>query len=112
MNLEEQRSAPIYEALERFRKMRVVPFDVPGHKRGRGNPDVYKRQADDCLTFIGKVEINRFIHIGCGWICNGFVIDEIKNSIIFQCLFQPFCKSQLLNAGVCDNQHASTFVFL
>ena len=31
-----QESAPIYEALEKFRKMRVVPFDVPGHKRGRG----------------------------------------------------------------------------
>lgn len=27
-----QESAPIYEALEKFRKMRVVPFDVPGHK--------------------------------------------------------------------------------
>ena len=27
-----QNRAPIYEALERFRKMRVVPFDVPGHK--------------------------------------------------------------------------------
>ena len=24
-----QERAPIYEALERFRKMRVVPFDVP-----------------------------------------------------------------------------------
>ena len=33
-----QENAPIYEALERLRKMRVVPFDVPGHKRGRGNP--------------------------------------------------------------------------
>ncbi len=35
-----QKRAPIYEALERFRQMRVVPFDVPGHKRGRGNPDL------------------------------------------------------------------------
>ena len=38
MDLEAQKRAPIYEALERFRKKRVVPFDVPGHKRGRGNP--------------------------------------------------------------------------
>ena len=37
MRLDQSR-APIYEALERFRQMRVVPFDVPGHKRGRGNP--------------------------------------------------------------------------
>ena len=35
-----QTRAPIYEALEAFRKQRVVPFDVPGHKRGRGNPDL------------------------------------------------------------------------
>ena len=25
----DQRRAPIYEALEQFRQMRVVPFDVP-----------------------------------------------------------------------------------
>ena len=37
-----QNDAPIYDALDRFRKMRVVPFDVPGHKRGRGNPDLVK----------------------------------------------------------------------
>ena len=40
MDLEAQKRAPIYEALERFRKKRVVPFDVPGHKRGRGNPEL------------------------------------------------------------------------
>lgn len=26
----EQNRAPIYEALQNFKKMRVVPFDVPG----------------------------------------------------------------------------------
>ena len=35
-----QERAPIYEALAEFKKMRVVPFDVPGHKRGRGNPEL------------------------------------------------------------------------
>ena len=40
MDYERQQHAPIYEALERFRKKRVVPFDVPGHKRGRGNPEL------------------------------------------------------------------------
>lgn len=49
MNLEEQRSAPIYEALERFRKMRVVPFDVPGHKRGRGNPELISLLGEKCV---------------------------------------------------------------
>lgn len=27
-----QKKMPVLEALERFKKMRVVPFDVPGHK--------------------------------------------------------------------------------
>ena len=36
-NLSNQSRAPIYEALQKFREMRVVPFDVPGHKHGRGN---------------------------------------------------------------------------
>jgi arginine/lysine/ornithine decarboxylase len=36
----DQSRAPVYEALERLRKMRVVPFDVPGHKRGRGAPEL------------------------------------------------------------------------
>ena len=36
MRLEAQKHAPVYEALEKFRKQRIVPFDVPGHKRGRG----------------------------------------------------------------------------
>lgn len=35
-----QGRAPIYEALEEFKKKRIVPFDVPGHKRGRGNPEL------------------------------------------------------------------------
>ena len=32
-----QERAPIYEALEEFKMMRVVPFDVPGHKIVRVN---------------------------------------------------------------------------
>ena len=34
MDIKRQERAPIYEALEEFKKKRVVPFDVPGHKRG------------------------------------------------------------------------------
>ena len=33
-----QERAPIYEALKEYRAKRIVPFDVPGHKMGRGNP--------------------------------------------------------------------------
>ena len=35
-----QHKAPLYEALMDFKKQRIVPFDVPGHKRGRGNPEL------------------------------------------------------------------------
>ena len=45
-----QERAPIYEALEQFRRMRVVPFDVPGHKRGRGNPELTELLGERCVT--------------------------------------------------------------
>lgn len=44
-----QDKAPIYEALEEFRRNRVVPFDVPGHKRGRGNPELVKLFGKQCV---------------------------------------------------------------
>lgn len=44
-----QERAPIYEALESFQKMRVVPFDVPGHKRGRGNPELTALLGEQCV---------------------------------------------------------------
>ena len=50
MSLNDQKSAPIYEALERFRRRRVVPFDVPGHKRGRGNPELAALLGEKCVS--------------------------------------------------------------
>ena len=44
-----QNRAPIYEALKRFKAMRVVPFDVPGHKRGRGNPELTAFLGRQCM---------------------------------------------------------------
>ncbi len=44
-----QTRAPIYEALERLKKRRVVPFDVPGHKRGRGNPELVSLLGEKCV---------------------------------------------------------------
>ena len=49
MDIEKQKKAPIYEALEKFRKKRVVPFDVPGHKRGRGNPELVELLGEKCV---------------------------------------------------------------
>jgi arginine/lysine/ornithine decarboxylase len=45
-----QKNAPIYEALEKFRKNRVVPFDVPGHKRGKGNPELVALLGEKCVS--------------------------------------------------------------
>ena len=46
----DQNKAPIYEALQTFRQMRVVPFDVPGHKRGRGNPELTRFLGEQCVS--------------------------------------------------------------
>lgn len=46
----DQNRAPIYEALQKFRQMRVVPFDVPGHKRGRGNPELAEFLGERCVS--------------------------------------------------------------
>lgn len=45
----DQHRAPIHEALEKFRQMRVVPFDVPGHKHGRGNPELTAFLGEQCV---------------------------------------------------------------
>ncbi len=49
-----QNYAPIYEALLEHRKKRVVPFDVPGHKGGRGTPLLTEFLGEDCL----KADVN------------------------------------------------------
>lgn len=45
-----QNSAPLHEALERYRGNRVVPFDVPGHKQGRGTPELTEFLGKQCLS--------------------------------------------------------------
>lgn len=42
--------APIYEALIKYKAARVVPFDVPGHKQGRGNPMLKEFLGEKCLS--------------------------------------------------------------
>ena len=46
----DQSRAPIYEALQNFRQMRVVPFDVPGHKHGKGNPELTEFLGEQCVS--------------------------------------------------------------
>lgn len=50
----DQTKAPIYEALKNLKSMRIVPFDVPGHKRGRGNPELSDFLGKRCL----EVDVN------------------------------------------------------
>jgi arginine/lysine/ornithine decarboxylase len=45
-----QEHAPLLEALQKFQSMRIVPFDVPGHKRGRGNPELVGFLGEKCLS--------------------------------------------------------------
>lgn len=44
-----QQKAPLYQALKKYRDNRIVPFDVPGHKQGRGNPELTKFLGKSCL---------------------------------------------------------------
>ena len=44
-----QHIAPIYQAMQKLREDRVVPFDVPGHKGGRGNSELTRFLGADCL---------------------------------------------------------------
>lgn len=46
----DQNRAPIVEALQFVQKNRVVPFDVPGHKRGKGNPELVALLGEKCVS--------------------------------------------------------------
>jgi len=50
----DQRRAPVYEALEKHRSDRIVHFDVPGHKGGRGNRELTDFLGPKCL----KADVN------------------------------------------------------
>ena len=49
-----QQNSPLHEALLKHKRDRVVHFDVPGHKGGRGNPELTQFLGVDCL----KVDVN------------------------------------------------------
>ena len=50
----DQNRAPVYEALTKLKTMRIVPFDVPGHKRGRGNRELTEFLGRRCM----EVDVN------------------------------------------------------
>ncbi len=45
----DQTKAPLLQALKNHRANRVVPFDVPGHKQGRGNPELTAFLGRQCM---------------------------------------------------------------
>ena len=45
-----QKNAPVYEALLQYRENRIVSFDVPGHKQGKGNPELTEFLGKQCMS--------------------------------------------------------------
>ncbi|MCL2815404.1 MAG: aminotransferase class I/II-fold pyridoxal phosphate-dependent enzyme [Oscillospiraceae bacterium] len=45
----DQNRAPIFEALKKHRNDRIVKFDVPGHKGGRGNRELTDFLGEACM---------------------------------------------------------------
>ena len=54
MDNSKQQEVPLYSALEKFRRLRVVPFDVPGHKRGCGNRGLVDFLGQQCV----EIDVN------------------------------------------------------
>ncbi len=50
----DQNRAPVYDALLKYREERIVPFDVPGHKHGKGNPELTAFLGKTCM----EVDVN------------------------------------------------------
>lgn len=45
-----QEKTPLMDALESMRHSRLVPFDVPGHKRGKGNQELTEFLGERCMS--------------------------------------------------------------
>lgn len=45
-----QNETPLMDALSAMKSSRLVPFDVPGHKRGKGNPELSQFLGQQCLS--------------------------------------------------------------
>lgn len=47
--MERQRETPLGDACKAYQKRRVVPFDVPGHKQGKGSPELNEFFGEQCM---------------------------------------------------------------
>ena len=46
-----QNCAPLYNAMLKFKEKSILPFDVPGHKRGRGVPELQEFLGKDTIAY-------------------------------------------------------------
>lgn len=51
-----QNDAPLYEALLEYKENRIVSFDVPGHKQGKGNSELTNFLGKQCMS----VDVNSY----------------------------------------------------
>lgn len=47
--IRDHNQTPLYDALRKHMDNRVIPFDVPGHKKGFGNPELQKLMPKEVL---------------------------------------------------------------
>ena len=50
-DLSRQESVPLLEAMKKYRDKKCTPFDVPGHKYGRGLPELSDYFGEDALAY-------------------------------------------------------------
>lgn len=48
--IKNQNQTPLCDALEELKRNRIIPFDVPGHKRGAGNKSLRNFLGAQCLS--------------------------------------------------------------
>ena len=57
-----QQRAPLLEAMQAHRLNRVVRFDVPGHKGGRGNHELAEFLGADCVRMHSLSSTGQRVH--------------------------------------------------
>ena len=64
-----QQDAPLMDALKEHLMNRVVRFDVPGHKGGRGNHELADFLGQRCV----QIDVNSMKNLRCTAACRGSV---------------------------------------
>ncbi|BAL81291.1 aminotransferase class I/II-fold pyridoxal phosphate-dependent enzyme [Caldisericum exile] len=71
----EQERAPLYEAVSKYIKRKMIPFHMPGHSQGKGAPKILKRLFGDKFFDFDLTEVSGldYLHYAQG------VIREAEN---------------------------------